>query len=314
MARARGWQFTANLADDAQVEVIEQGIQDCVYMVWQYEEVAHRHIQGYCYWKSAKTMKSAKACVKAWCGIEAHMEIARGTAEQNKAYCSKEESRIAGPFEMGTLPVQGARNDVRGFYEAAVKSGGKFTKEMVEEHLQLVLQYGRRMKEIVEELKRPNYGEQVEPERKLEVHVLYGDSGTGKTHKVFSGNKDIYRVSYVKGKEFSNYAGQDVVFFDEFKGQIDCQQMKEWLDVWPISVMVMYKGAMPFTPSKIFITSNHAPRDWWKFLSEEDELALSRRMTSITELRGSWQELVVTSHKGVFPPSANEVIEVEIDE
>ena len=47
--------------------------------------------------------------VKELTGTAAHWEPRRGTHQQAAAYCSKEETRIDGPWEVGTPPVQGKR-------------------------------------------------------------------------------------------------------------------------------------------------------------------------------------------------------------
>lgn len=44
-----------------------------------------------------------------------HFEECRGTAEQNRAYCSKEDSKVFGPVEVGQLCEQGKRTDLDRF-------------------------------------------------------------------------------------------------------------------------------------------------------------------------------------------------------
>lgn len=95
--RKRAWCFTVNLPDDEDIEEIEQPIPNVEYMIWQYEEVNHRHIQGYVYFNNARAFNSVKKLIKDWAGgIQPHVEVAGGSPMQNEEYCSKEESRIAG--------------------------------------------------------------------------------------------------------------------------------------------------------------------------------------------------------------------------
>jgi len=55
----------------------------------------------------------------------AHFEKRRGTREQAKEYCDKEESRIAGPFEFGNWEIhQGTRSDLEEV-SAAITAGAK---------------------------------------------------------------------------------------------------------------------------------------------------------------------------------------------
>lgn len=97
--RSRGWTFTANIPE-GDYDILDKGF-DAEYMVWQYEMVTHLHIQGYVYFANARTMKSVKRAIADWCGVEAHLEKTRGSAEQNRLYCTKEQSRVHGPFEEG---------------------------------------------------------------------------------------------------------------------------------------------------------------------------------------------------------------------
>lgn len=101
--RSRSWCFTANLPSDVETPILDQPMEEVIYQVWQYEEVNHRHIQGYAYFKNPITAARFKKLVFTWCNVKAHVEVARGSPEKNKKYCTKEESRVAGPFEFGSM-------------------------------------------------------------------------------------------------------------------------------------------------------------------------------------------------------------------
>lgn len=292
MARARGWCFTANLPDEDEIDTLEEPIPGVHYMVWQYEEKSHRHIQGYAYWKNQRTMSAAKKSIFQWCGVQAHLEKAMGTPLENKTYCTKEESRIAGPYEFGDMPTQGERTDIQTLWDTIKKNDGMFTDEQYEEQTQAIASYGRRLKEMYNER---GLGKQKELLRDLKVTVFYGDPGTGKSCKAIMDNPgmDYYKASYVRDKEFSTYNGEKLVIFDEFKGQIPIDRMKELLDKLAVNVMVMYKGAVPFKPSKIYVISNYAMSDWWETISHVDQLALSRRVDEIYKFTGHYDTEVV---------------------
>lgn len=50
-----------------------------------------------------------------------HLEVARGSIEENRTYCTKAETRIDGPFELGDEPAQGERTDFLKAIEAIDK-------------------------------------------------------------------------------------------------------------------------------------------------------------------------------------------------
>lgn len=286
--KAHGWCFTANLASGEEHDILDEPINDCRYMVWQYEEKSHQHIQGYVYWKNQRTRSASKKSILQWCGVEAHLTKADGTAEENKTYCTKEESRIAGPWEFGDMPKQGERTDLEQLWDS-IKAEGGINDDLVEKNVRLVAQYGRRLREMNTERKwKPQKGWN----RPMKVIVLYGDSGCGKTTRAegMLVEEDTFMVNYEKGKEFSNYKGEKMVHFEEFHGQIGYETFKRLIEGKKMSVNVIYMGAMPWLVETVVITSNHAPRDWWPNLTEQDQIALSRRCTEIWKGSGVYNE------------------------
>lgn len=101
--RSRAWCITWNNPTDANYRVMDTVT--CEYMIYQTErgDNGTKHIQGYVYFKNAKKFSRMQKIF-----VGAHLEVARGTPNMNKTYCSKIDSRIIGPHkERGTLPHQG---------------------------------------------------------------------------------------------------------------------------------------------------------------------------------------------------------------
>lgn len=82
------------------------------------------HWQSYVEFKNQKTFNQAKRCLP----DRAHLEVARGSKEQNKAYCSKE-----GDFkEFGSSQVPGARNDLV-MVKNRILAGEKLSELMIDD-------------------------------------------------------------------------------------------------------------------------------------------------------------------------------------
>jgi len=78
------------------------------YLVFQQElcpTTAKRHYQGYIVLKSPRRISYLKSH---GFNNSVHFEISKGDSESNRAYCTKEDSRVAGPWEFGTLAEQGS--------------------------------------------------------------------------------------------------------------------------------------------------------------------------------------------------------------
>ena len=81
--------------------------------------------------------------------------------------------------------------------------------------------------------------------RNVEVHYLYGDSGTGKTRSIFDKHpmEDICRITNYAPRgvtQFDAYTGHPVLVFEEFHSQIPITAMLNYLDIYPVMLPARY--------------------------------------------------------------------------
>lgn len=75
------------------------------YIVYQKERAPSTgalHFQGYVVLTNPTSLVGMKAI-----HATAHWEVAKGSAQDNIAYCTKEDSRVSPPVERGDPPAQG---------------------------------------------------------------------------------------------------------------------------------------------------------------------------------------------------------------
>lgn len=334
--RARGWSFTANVPigdEDRHInDPITEAIGDVRYMCWQYEREGHLHIQGYVYFGQPRSMKGAKEAIHAWCGIQAHMEVSRGSPAQNKHYCSKPvanceckhcappnkpvPTRVAGPYEFGEVPAKGARTDLRECFMEFKANG--YTEDLIDKYTTQMIMYGSKMELLVNKTRLGKWKQRTvfSPP---EVRVLWGQTGTGKTRDA-ANDKAVF-ANFMSNMHWAHYEGEEVVCYDEFVGQIPMSQMLRELDGHPVTCRVMYLGNMPFIPKLIYVCSNNHPDTWWNFdrqpPSKEQRDALWRRFSCVIHLTNSALGVVRTLQKGVDYKETNfnaPAIVEEVDE
>jgi len=95
--RSRGWCFTVNNYTEAEYDELKTCLtqQTQRYVLGrEHEEVGTPHLQGYAYFKSARTLKQMKLI-----NGRAHWEKAKGSPDANYDYCTKEGKSIEGGFE-----------------------------------------------------------------------------------------------------------------------------------------------------------------------------------------------------------------------
>jgi hypothetical protein len=114
--------------------------------------------------------------------------------------------------------------------------------------------------------------------RDVKVYYLYGGSGTGKTRYVYNKHPgQIYKK--LEGQWWDGYEGQDVLLFDEFRGEkssIQLEYLLQILDGYELSVNV--RGSTRVARwTTVYITSNRTFDKLYPYISEEHVAALDRR-------------------------------------
>lgn len=100
--RSRKWCFTINNPTEVDLSHLSQALRGARLWVYQKEAGAEGtpHIQGFGEWKEAMRFETLQSILK-----RAHLEVTKGTAEQNLIYCTKEEGRLEGPWKGGEWPT-----------------------------------------------------------------------------------------------------------------------------------------------------------------------------------------------------------------
>jgi len=270
VAPSRGWCFTINnpSANDDPNDWAE----DAQWIIWQLEEGASRtpHLQGYVHLKKKKRISYLKGL-----NTRAHWEKARGTPEQNRAYCTKEEGRVEGPWEIGSLPktgVQAMEETMREALDAAAEGrfedipAGLYTRYMgnYEKHRMAALQTRT-----------------ILPLPETSGEWFYGESGAGKSRTA----RELYPDAYIKAcnKWWDGYIDQEHVIMDDVdKGHaVLGHHLKIWGDHYAFTAEKK-GGAMYIRPKKIVITSQYKPEQIWDDQATVDAI---RRRYKVTEFK-----------------------------
>lgn len=239
------------------------------------------HFQFYAEFKGSKTLAYVK---KVFPG--AHLEDRKGSRAQAIAYCVK-EPREDGPWwypkelkveEYDNKP--GKRTDIDKLY-SAIKSGKR--KRWLFENMTAPMFRHYRVYDRLRPLIKPPMRDAVE------VILLYGDPGTGKSFHVYGDKgidqQDVWTPPLGQGGWYDGYDGQSIVVLDDFMGassHVTLSSLLRLLDRY--SVQTPVKTAFTwFNPLKIYITSNYSPEKWYTFLPNRKPsyFAICRRINVV---------------------------------
>lgn len=201
----------------------------------------------------------------------AHLEKANGSLEQNRAYCTKEDRE---PFVEGIPMKQGKRSDLVEIQD--LLDSGVTCDEIADSHFSKWVVY---RKSFIA------YAARSIPDRSWKTHVsvLWGTTGTGKTRFVHDQIMDSTFWQPGDYKWFDGYNGQDIVLFDDYRGEYDLPMLLRLLDRYPLSLPVK-GGFTKWCPKKIYITSNQKPMFWYPEAPMVSVNAMLRRVDYIEEV------------------------------
>ena len=272
---SRSWMFTYNNPQESGPELIAklQEQEKIRYAIFQLErgEEGTPHFQGYIELKCSQRLSYMRKI------IACHWEKRRGTRQQAREYCSKEETREEGPWTTGSWEAggQGARNDLIAFKEQVKE--GKRKRELIDDYPLVMAKYTR-FYDTIKSISRPRV------RLDLTVRLNYGKTGTGKTRNAYE-NEDLYVVPVTQGPLwFDGYDGEEVAVLDDFAGaasKLSLTYLLRLIDIYPIRVPV--KGSYVWwQPKRIIITTNIHPRNWYDYENRfEQYLALERRIHEV---------------------------------
>lgn len=205
--------------------------------------------------------------------VRAHMEIMKGTLEDSKVYCSKEDPS---PFIRGTLPSPGKRNDLLSVTQMIDQ--GVTMRQVAMAFPSQYVKYTRGL---------TSYRGMVLEGRKDKPTVvwIYGASGSGKTRCAveLASVYGSYWISPGSLKWFDGYTGEDVAILDDIR-EDHCAFafLLRLLDRYPFSVEV--KGSfVNWIPSIIIVTCPASPTGLFAGSGSADILQLTRRIDHILE-------------------------------
>lgn len=221
--------------------------------IWRYviigDEVGETgtpHLQGYGILHKQWRLNALKKEV----GDRVHLERRKGTHEQAREYCMKDDHYE----ERGTEPTPGKRNDLEKAIDC-IKATGSL-KRVAEDCPSTFIKYSRGLRDYALMM--------VEPYDHFSVRGLWyvGEPGTGKSRKA----REIYPDAYLKSqnKWFDGYDGQTAIILDDLDKGGAClgHFLKIWTDRYACTGET--KGGTVALRHEVFVvTSNYSIDELW---------------------------------------------------
>lgn len=258
------------------------------YAAWQFHKTSGKAIHWHAIIKFDNARFStaiAKTLIKNYKGSSVNVQKLMGTYEQAIAYIEKEGTKI---IEFGQKPAPGKKGTLN-MEEVKDIAKSQGMKGLAEQYPELIMRHGAGLSKLVTALKE-------KPERKtMEVIVLYGEAGTGKSSyaKQIAG-ESVYQYTKVGGSQnsfwFDGYEDEKVLIIDDFTGS-----------TMPHEAMLKIMGTDPFRVEgkgsstwacweKVIITSNFEPQQWyckyWDMSPKATKDAFFRRIHKILHFKG----------------------------
>lgn len=278
---ARDWMLTISAEKHTQQDV-EELLDVLGTYIFQQEEggkTDYPHFQAFLQLQTPVRMETLKNKFKKAGFNDAHIEMRKGTVQDCVDYCSKEETRVDGPWRGGEIDLkdrQGSRSDLAELRQQ-IMDGATVSEVLLNDDACKAARYTRYLSELATARDRVKYGRQL---RDITVHYLWGDPGVGKTKYIYDNNpiESIYRVTDYR-HPWDEYEGQSVLVLDEFDSQFSWDQLLVFLDRYPVMLPARYNNHVAcFTT--VWIISNEPLSEQYPERTGEKRNALLRRIST----------------------------------
>jgi hypothetical protein len=234
-----------------------------------------------------------------------HIEMARGTSQENRDYIFKigkhEKTQKAEGHkpetreEYGEIPHerQGARNDLNDLYDQL--NSEMSIEEIIEDSPQHMMKIAQ-MERIKQMLLNKKFKKTF---RDLEVTYIHGETGKGKTRDILEKyDYEVYRVTNYE-HPFDGYNGEDVIVFDEFRNSLKLKDMLVYLEGYPQKLPARYQDKQACY-TKVYIVSNWELHKQYAEIQKNDGEswdAFERRIHKVAEYKGN-EKFVIDVKEG----------------
>jgi Putative viral replication protein/RNA helicase len=283
--RSKAWTFTYFPPEDEILRppftegTLPVGMQ---YVCFQLERTTRNgkiHWQGYLELESRQTLRAVARMFPLQDRV--HLEPRRGPQQQAIEYTKKDATAVDGPFRWIEIGIPGVENPVNTWVaiSEAIKTGATMLDIFSRWPGEAIRCQAAIQKLIGMVSKSPEW-------REVKVFVFWGATGTGKTRRAFDearrSNKEIFKK--MNGKWFDGYTDEPWLIIDEFMGdqgnyhdEEGMREMLNWLDGHPLRVPVK-GGSVSAMWTRVYVTSNKKPSEWFPKASPEHKAALARRI------------------------------------
>lgn len=229
-----------------------------------------KHLQGHIQFINKKRRGGVKKILESKC---IHVEACRGTIEHNTTYCSKD-----GKYQLlGIFISQGHRTDWEDIFKMIEE--GATEDDLRIQYYTLWTRYNRAMVRHIQAVQKRNS----KKFRKVEVELICGPTGTGKTSKAVEENPDAFKITGAELKWWDGYEMEKTLIIDEYSNDIGITRLLNYLDGFQTRLDV--KGSFAYANwTKVIITTNLHPYEIHQNAKPEHLKALNRRLTTITDL------------------------------
>lgn len=258
----------------------------CDYYIFQKEEGdgGFVHYQAFLYTKRKKRLSTWGNLLQAFLGVRPHIEPVEGTNRDAKEYCSKEHTRIEGPWSGGNeavlAVVQGSRSDLA---EAAagILAGDD---SVLDNDPSLYLRYSSGVHRLMQLRRRRRFlADQLMPQEVVRI-VFTGAAGVGKSRTALSWCRELQETfgwrtyqpltSPSNSILFDDYDGEEILYVDDFMNGLSYHNYLNVFDEYPRPLPARYAGTYKAWKVVLMTTNLAFPDEFYP--SVQDQHARAR--------------------------------------